>query len=154
MATSACPTGGLRISVVPDGAAAGTGYELIRFENVSSTACNLFGYPGVSFLDRHGRQVGQPAARANFNGLPIRAAVLNPGGFAHALVAMPNPYNFQTGPSPSQNNCAPASYSAVRVYPPNQRQALVVPDQGTICTTTAGASVNPVRPGKEPGVNG
>lgn len=118
------------------GAAAGTAYWALDLQNTGTAPCTLTGYPGVSFTDAGGRQLGLPATRTP--GPPVARVTVAPGGYAHADVGVPNPANFQTGPDPSSSSCHPAQTSLVRVYPPGQRAALTAPLATSICTTTDG----------------
>ena len=65
--------------------AAGSTYYPLDFTNKSGTACQLYGYPGVSFVTAGagaGQQVGVAARRSQaFTKVTVRLA---PGGTAHA----------------------------------------------------------------------
>ena len=74
------------------------------------------GFPGVSAIDRNGKQLGSPA---NWDPVaPIRTVVLTPGAAAHTLLRW----------SDAAVTTAPgchAVFSAfeLRIYPPGQRAA-------------------------------
>lgn len=137
----ACPTSQLTVGLGTSGGAAGTAYQQVLFRNHGRTSCTLFGYPGVSFTDPSGRQLGVPARRVNLTGQRVTAVTLAPGQFANAAVGIPDPYNFPGGA------CHRVTASDLRVYPPDQYASVLVPFPVQVCTTSnAGAFVTPVRP--------
>ena len=139
-ALAGCPTSSLKLSTGRGGAAAGTYYLPLVFTNVATTACSLRGFPGVSFVDANGSQIGPSAQRAA--GQRPHDVVLNPGAKAHATLAIPNNEMF------SQSDCQPKHAAGIRAYPPNQTAPLAVHFKSTVCTTPAGrASIESVRPG-------
>jgi hypothetical protein len=96
-----------------DNAAGHVGLRIV-FTNTASHPCDMFGYPGVSFLTGpHGRQLNVPAERSAAQGAPklIRLAA---GGRAHADLLLVNTANFPT------NTCKPIQAAGVRVYPPDE----------------------------------
>lgn len=131
-----CLTKHLKVSIGQGQGAAGSSYQPIVFTNTGGKACSLLGYPGVSFLDSGGSQLGAPAMREHGAKQPITLA---PGGNASALLQIPDPGVY----SPAQ--CAPGNAAELKVYPPNQKGSVTVSDAMTICTTKRGASkVRPV----------
>jgi hypothetical protein len=128
-AAAACATSALRLHVGSGGAAAGTYYFALVVTNVSSAPCSLFGYPGVSFLDAAGNQLGLPAQRDK-SAKPHRLTV-QPGGKAHTVVGIPSPDNFGSG-------CGEAHARAVRLYPPDQTAPLHAKVDVTVCTDRNG----------------
>ena len=88
------------------------------FHNSSSSTCTLYGYPGVSFLDSAGAQIGPPAERAT--SAPMKLITLVPGADAYSGLKVTDP-----GIPP----CSGAGTVAhVRVCPPNDTSAgLVAP---------------------------
>jgi uncharacterized protein DUF4232 len=106
------------------------------FKNSSSSACTLAGYPGVSFLDAAGRQVGEPAQRSATGGAPSTVTVA-PGQTAYAALGVVDP---------GVANCTPATASAVRVYPPGETTATDVPTAGIMVCGSGRppASIGPV----------
>ncbi|MEH3032651.1 MAG: DUF4232 domain-containing protein [Aeromicrobium erythreum] len=136
--TRTCSTPGLSVSVRPDpgGGHAGSTVDDVRLRNTSGSACLMTGWPGVSFVaGSHGRQVGSPAAR---QGTP-RVVRLAPGDTATALLQVADPGDF----SP----CTVHRVRGLRVYPPNQRDAVFVPLPSSACTQTSAGqlTVQPVR---------
>jgi hypothetical protein len=91
----------------------------------------LRGYPGVSLLDKNHRQIGQPAERAEGTA-PI--VVLAPGQTATAA--------FSVGPAACGDSLPPES-AYLRVFPPGNRDELVVPASVLPC----GPRIRPVHPG-------
>jgi len=114
----ACATSALRATVgASDGAAAGSSYYPIQFDNISSATCNLYGYPGVSFVTgAGGSQIGLPATE---NPAHSRQFVdLAPGQTAHAELQVVDALNF------SPADCGLVTASWLRIYPPNQNAPL------------------------------
>jgi hypothetical protein len=137
---AACSSGQLRLSLGAGQGTAGATYQPIVFTNTASKPCSLFGYPGVSFVDAGGTQLGKPAAHAT--GAKQLVTLAGHGGTASALLKEPDPGVF------SPSNCHQTTASRLKVYPPNQTVALLVSDPALICTTKAGrTSVRPVVPG-------
>jgi hypothetical protein len=127
------PSCGLRALRVVDAGtegAAGTIYHLLRFTNVTRTTCSLRGYPGVSFTDARGRQIGLSATRDT--ALPVTRVVLRPGASAHAAVGIPQAENFPPA------TCRARTSTYVRVYPPNAYASRLLPLRTSVCTTTSG----------------
>jgi hypothetical protein len=135
-AAAGCRTKHLKLSIGQGQGAAGSSYQPIVFTNTGSKPCSLVGYPGTSFLDSGGSQLGVPAIQSPGS---KRSITLAPGGNASALLQIPDPGIYSAG------QCAPANAAELNVYPPNQTVALQVADSTTICTTKRGASkVRPV----------
>lgn len=96
--------------------AAGTIYYPLEFTNLSHHTCYLFGYPGVSALDRNGHQLGSPADWGSLQG--ARIVNLAPGATAHTLLGY-HDVVVTTEPGCHEVNSA----VDLRVYPPGQRSA-------------------------------
>jgi hypothetical protein len=121
-ATPACQTSGLVIWLIPqpDGGYAGGYYYDLNFTNESGHACTLHGYPGVSAVSLSGRQLGSPAGW----GAPGGSVVTLPNGYtatSQLQVADAGDYGCQ------------ATAAGLRVYPPNQFAAKVVPYPLSAC---------------------
>ncbi|MFE0465288.1 DUF4232 domain-containing protein [Kitasatospora sp. NPDC058965] len=118
-APGACATGQLSVKQQNADVAAGSYYAELVFTNTSATTCTLTGYPGVSYVTDNGVQSGNAADRA-----PGTAATvtLKPGGTASAQL---HDANGVSGYDPAQ--CQLASAKGLRIYPPNQRDALFLP---------------------------
>jgi Protein of unknown function (DUF4232) len=107
---------GVWLAVDQGNAAAGTSYYPLEFTNLSGHTCYLFGYPGVSALDRSGRQLGSPASWGSRAG--ARIVNLAPGATAHTLLA------YHDAAVTTEPGCDPVNSAAyLRIYPPNQRSA-------------------------------
>lgn len=146
-----CQSASLQVTVNTSqaGAAAGSTYIPVDFTNTSSSACGMYGYPGVSFVTAGsgaGTQVGA-AAQENpaFGKLTVR---LDPGGVAHAWLQVASAGNF-----PPQT-CGPQTVNWLKVFPPDQTVAIYVNHSFDACakTSTPLLFVMPVRTGQ--GVRG
>jgi hypothetical protein len=126
-AAPTCATSALRLNAKFAGAAAGSTFQILVVENISDSACSLFGYPGASFLGTDGNQLGPPAQRDR-EGKP-RHIRLAPGDKANARLRAPNPEMFP------ESDCRPEQATAVRVYPPDQTAPLQDSTDQTVCTT-------------------
>ena len=124
-AAARCQNGQLAVTVLGNGAAAGSVGQVIGFINVSKVACTLTGYPGVAGLDAQGRQVAQAQRQLMgmlgglANGATAPPAVtLAPGQGASAMVeGTDNPVGTAT-------SCT--SYPSLLVTPPNLTQSTKV----------------------------
>lgn len=140
LAAAECTSSQLQVTSGRGGGAAGTFYQSLVFTNISSATCSLRGYPGASFVDSNGHQLGYPADRDTTE--RARRVVLASGAKAHALLGTPEAVNFST------SDCEPQKASGVRVYPPDQTAATVLKVSMTVCTTHRGRSlIQPIRPG-------
>jgi hypothetical protein len=137
VAAGACRTANLSVTLgQPSGAAGSVGYD-ISFRNDGSAPCSLSGFPGVSFLDASGRQIGAPVPR---NTVTYSTVDIAPGATAHALLVVGNP-DMVSNPS------CPASVPRwIRVFPPNETASVRL-DAGTmrICATDSSRNyIDPV----------
>lgn len=110
------------------GRTAGSTYYKLEFTNLSSRACTLRGYPGVSAIAPSGRQLGSPAARNAAHRL--RTITLTGGASAIALLQVTDVHNFP----PSA--CRPATAAGLRVYAPGATRAATVPFPFLACSRT------------------
>jgi hypothetical protein len=139
-AVKRCATADLALSQEPGGAAAGTHFLSLVLTNTSGAECSLTGFPGVSLIDSAGKQIGQPADRNP--AVTPQTVTLKPGESAHATAGFPNYQNFPAG------QCSGPS-AAVKIYPPDELNALTIPVTDYSCP---GFSVQVVQPGtNEPG---
>jgi hypothetical protein len=131
-----CRTEDLTLTISPGSGAAGSvGYDL-EFRNHASTgSCTMTGYPGVSFLDAEGHQIGVPAVRNP--GLSYTPVTVGPGATVYALLIVGNP---------DMRNCPVSTPRKIRVFPPNQTADIRLPVEGLrLCaTSTSASSINPV----------
>jgi len=111
-----CLTTDLRLTVGAPNGAAGTIFYPLGFTNTSSSACTMYGYPGVAFVTAPGgSQIGAPASRRP----PAAPALvtLAPGATAHATLAVSDVL--------IGNNCVhKVQVRWVQVYPPDQYSPL------------------------------
>jgi hypothetical protein len=153
MPATQCPTSALRVTVnkTKGSGAAGTSYVPIDFTNVSSHSCEMFGFPGVSFVTAAGgSQIGTPASRqATFGSETVTLAS---GGTAHAWLGIADAGNFPA------SACQPVTAHWMKLYPPDQFAAAYTRFTATVCSkkVTGGSTpltVLPIRPGSgTPGI--
>ena len=73
-----CAVSDLRISPTAAGGSAGAFHYQLVFLNTSASMCTLYGFPGVSFLDSRGHQIGPAAQEGPARGPPTGAAGARP----------------------------------------------------------------------------
>jgi hypothetical protein len=142
--TAPCSTAALRVRVGAANGAAGSVYYPLEFTNISGLTCDMYGYPGVSFVSGPaGGELGGPAVRnSTFGPSVVRLA---PGTVAHASVQVVVAQNYPTA------RCKPVTAHWLRVYPPGQFTPRYVALTAQTCTgkipggSTLGIYV--VRPG-------
>jgi len=115
---SSCARADLRFRVSQGSGAAGSFTYLLRFTNRSRRTCYMAGFPGVRAVNRHGRQLGSPAAWVA--GVPLRAVVLRRGWTAHAVLQITDVSAF------TRRLCRPAEARGLRVIAPNRVLAAFV----------------------------
>ncbi|WP_462188258.1 DUF4232 domain-containing protein [Frankia sp. CcWB2] len=112
-----CRTAQLALSSIDRQGTAGSDYERLVLTNIGHSPCVVRGFPGVSFVDAAGRQVGAAAEHTGPVGAPVR---LVPGGAATAVLRI-----LHLGVA---EGCTPPSGTApvavLRVYPPGNTEAL------------------------------
>ena len=93
--------------------------------NISADGtCTVAGYPGVSYLDAAGQQVGAPAARTE--GAAAVPVTLAPGQAAAA--------ELRETVAQKYGGCQVQETSSLLVYPPEDTASLTVPYPSTGCT--------------------
>jgi hypothetical protein len=147
-----CATSGLVVwlNVPPgNGYAGGAGYDL-EFTNQSGHACTLRGHPGVSAVSLSGHQFGRPASWAPPG---ITTVTLANGATAAAKLIIEDTANFgprcfSRAPRPGRPGILPTA-AGLRVYPPNQTAAKVIPYPLQACAHNGPVWMNagPVTPG-------
>ena len=148
---AACRTATLVISVDDSqgGGTAGSAYYSLNFTNQASTACEMYGFPGVSFAaaaSAKAKQIGVAAERTG--AFPKVAVRLAPGATAHAWVKVSFAGNYPA------SLCEPVTANWLRVYPPGETVAGYVGHAFNACSATSVSqlTVLPVRIG--PGLAG
>jgi hypothetical protein len=125
--------------------AAGSTYYPLNFTNRSPKACEMYGYPGVSFVTAGGgagRQIGPAALRStSFTKLAVRLA---PGGSAHAWLKVSVAANYPA------SACDPVTAGWLKVYPPQETVAGYVSQTFSACDSPNAPllAILPVRAGK------
>jgi hypothetical protein len=121
-----CPTSGLVIWLNDEagGGTAGSVYYKLEFTNLSARVCTLIGYPGVSAVNLRGGGVGGGASREVIH--KPRPVTLANGATASAVLRI-----VDVG---ALSSCAPVSAAGLRVYPPSQTRAKVVPFPFQACS--------------------
>jgi len=145
-----CEVSGLSISLTPPLGSAGALHYQLVFKNISSSTCTLYGFPGVSFLDGHGRQIGPPAEEGTAVSRPV--VTLTPGSAGYVTLYVTDP-----GIPP----CAgPGTVDRIRIYPSaSYTSAEIAPVAGMqVCTSLNAANytastVGPVTAAPSPGYN-
>jgi hypothetical protein len=111
----------------PEGAA-GSVYRVLVFTNTGSRACDMQGFPGVSYVAGDaGQQIGPAAERVGDAGGSVRIA---PGATASAQLQLVNVANYDAAV------CHPMPVRGLRIYPPGETAALFVPVEATGCAAT------------------
>jgi len=126
--TARCSTSALAvwIGVGEGGSTAGSTFYPLELTNVSSHACHLFGFPGVSAW--RGHQLGSPAQRNH--AVPKRTVTLLPGETAHTVLQISDVSNF------SRSQCAPVTAFGLKVIPPDETTSKGVPFGFRACSKT------------------
>jgi hypothetical protein len=125
----ACATGGLVIWIPQSSGAAGSVFYTLEFTNQSGRACTLRGYPGVSAVDLRGHQLGSPASRDHTT--RVRTITLRNNASASTTLRITEAGNFPAA------RCHMRDAAGLRVYPPNQRAAKIVPLPFYACSDPA-----------------
>jgi Protein of unknown function (DUF4232) len=120
---AACATSGLEARLGEGRTASGVYYAL-EFTNVSSRACSLYGYPGVSaYAGTH--QIGSAAALDT--SVRPRTVMLAPGATAHSVLHVAGTGYFRAA------DCGQVTAPELRVFPPDQLRAALVPFRLPAC---------------------
>jgi len=123
-----CGTAELRGSLGTAEGAAGSVIVPLVLTNVGGRACELRGFPGVSYVaGDDGHQVGPAAAMSGPRGGEV---VLKPGAAAAAQLQLVNVANFDAGV------CRPTPVRGLRVYPPGDTASLFIERADTGCAGT------------------
>jgi hypothetical protein len=127
-----CATANLTITLGSPNGTAGAIHYVLTYRNAGTSACALFGYPGVSFLAAGGSQIGVPAQRTI--GVGVAAVTLAPGASGYSSVIVTDP-----GIPPCSSR---GTATQVRVYPPGETHAALVAASGgiAVCSSPNAAS--------------
>lgn len=126
-ATPRCATAGLVVWLDTQGdGAAGSVFYHLRFTNLTARACTLTGFPGVSAVDLRGHQLGSPAGRDPAT--PVRTVRVRAGATVGSVLRIVQAANFPAG------RCRPTTAAGLRVFPPNQTAARIVPFPFRACS--------------------
>ena len=107
-----CARANLRFHLSQGSGAAGSFTYLLRFTNTSRRTCYLFGFPGVAAVNRHGRQLGGPAAWEA--GPPLGWHTVGMAGPVIAVLRITDAAFFP------HRLCRPARARGLRVIPPSR----------------------------------
>jgi hypothetical protein len=136
-----CATSGLVIWLGPGSGAAGSIFYPLQFTNRSRHTCTLRGYPGVSAVDLASQRLGGGAGHNGYQ--PLATVTLARQGTATAVLRITD-----TGVLPPRD-CREASAAGMRVYPPAQQAAKIVPLPFQACSRgRSNITVSPVGPFK------
>ena len=138
-----CATAALTLTLGDTDGAMGSRFTPLIFTNTGSTTCTLDGHPGVSFVDATGTQIGPSAERTDAT---TPTVALAPGEQANALMQWHAGDIFG-------DECAPVSADRMKVYPPDQTEAIIVAFDIDVCTgaiSEAQATIGVVNPGTNP----
>jgi Protein of unknown function (DUF4232) len=125
-----CPTSALRSSVGSGNGAAGSTYYPLEFTNVSSTACTLFGYPGVSFVTGNGGGLIGRAASRN-PAVSSQLVTIAAGDTAHATLQVVDAMNYPNA------DCHLVTAHVLKIYPPNQTAPIYLSFTAPTCSSRA-----------------
>lgn len=125
-----CATSGLVVwlNTTGNGAAGNIAYQL-EFTNLSGHACTLFGYSGVSGVNLHGKQLGKAAHRSP--GVAKHQVRLANGATAKETILIAEVGNIP------RSDCRQVTAAGLRIYPPDQVAAKVVPFPFGACSRAA-----------------
>jgi hypothetical protein len=139
--TPRCTTSALAVwlGVGEGGGTAGSTYYPLELSNISSHACHLRGFAGVSAWNGH--QLGSPAARDHSQ--PAQTVTLARGDTAHVLLRITDVGNLPA------SNCSPTGATQLKVFPPDERSARFVPFSFQACSKPGPVflSIRAVEPG-------
>ncbi|MFJ6002966.1 DUF4232 domain-containing protein [Arthrobacter sp. NPDC092385] len=109
------------------GGAAGSVYRSLVLTNASDRECTVQGFPGVSFVDASGTQIGAAADR---DGSAAALVTLAPGASATATLRQVNAQNYGA-------DCELTPSAGLRVYPPGSTDSLVLPQEIPACSAAS-----------------
>jgi hypothetical protein len=110
--------------VSPGDSGAGQFHQRVTLTNGGSR-CTVYGYPGASFVDAAGKTLGSPAGHSTSS---FGRVLLEHSQAATAVLTYSN-----AGAYPD-STCAPQQADRLRIYPPANRDALLVKDPILVCS--------------------
>lgn len=126
--TPDCQSSHLALQAGQSQGAAGSTIATFILRNAGTSPCGLFGFPGVSFLNSSGTQLGAAATRQGTAGPRF---IVQPGQVASFQVQIP-----------VAGCVSPITQSTtIRIFPPNQKGALEAPAVFPICTAPSVTAV-------------
>jgi hypothetical protein len=126
--TADCQSTHLALQQGQSQGAAGSTIATFILRNAGTSPCALFGFPGVSFLNSSGTQLGAAATRQGTAGPRF---IVQPGQVASFQVQIP-----------VAGCVSPITQSTtIRIFPPNQKGALQAPAVFPICTAPSVTAV-------------
>jgi hypothetical protein len=136
-----CRASDLKLSFIGGQGATGHGLLGFQLQNVASTPCHTYGFPGIQFLDRAGRPLPTISARTThdfFGAAPLQRLLVPANGTVSFRVGVTHGINSSAG-------CTTAY--GISVIPPDDTSSLhTTITQGAYeCGT---ATVSPLRPGR------
>ncbi|MFF3560866.1 DUF4232 domain-containing protein [Streptomyces sp. NPDC002574] len=130
---TACRSAQLKIAFGESQGAAGSVERALVFVNSGPRPCSLRGFPGVSLVaGASGRQIGNPAERVGTTGETV---VLPEGGSVEAGLRIAQAGNYDA------KTCVPQKARGLRVYPPDERDALFLPDDTQLGCAATGVTI-------------
>jgi len=137
-----CSTSSLNVKQGLAQGYAGGVYEVIDFTNTSNSPCSLLGYPGVSLVTGPPHtQIGLAAKRSTTSG-QVKLITLAPGATANAQLQIVDALNYPSA------TCGPTKAAALKVYPPNQKASVYLPNTSEACTKSVQTmNIGPVQAG-------
>lgn len=143
---AACLPAAIRVTldIRSAGVAAGTSYVPLDFTNISTTSCELTGFPIVMLAGSSDQQIGRAAVADR--SLAASGVVLAAGQAAHIWLRLADVTNLPTG------QCQPTTAAGLRVSLPGQTSSTFISHPLTTCAKhVQGAeilTVEPFRPGQ------
>ncbi|RKN10433.1 DUF4232 domain-containing protein [Streptomyces radicis] len=138
-AVPTCVGAALVLTAGQSDGAAGSLTIPLEFTNVGEVTCALVGYPGVSLTGENGgenvgEQVGAPARRGDERGqgVPVELA---PGEVALADLRVGTAENYPA------EDCEPEPSGGLRVFPPDETEALFLPFDGLTACANDGVAL-------------
>lgn len=129
-----CASAELTLTIGSPNGTAGRFYYPLALTSSSSHSCTLFGYPGASFVDASGSQIG--VALTHEAATTPTAVTVPAGGKAYSNVGITDP---------GAAGCTAASPAKLRLYPPGNTVPIFVAVSG-ISSCATGTDVGSVYP--------